>query len=73
MKELDLSGLKCPLPVLKTQKALSDLTTGQCLRVISTDPMSQIDIPHFCSEKGHILLDTQPVGEQALQFDIKKG
>lgn len=54
---LDLSGLLCPLPVLKARKRLAGLTTGHVLRVIATDPMSAIDMPHFCNEQGHTLLD----------------
>ena len=54
---LDLSGLLCPLPVLKAGKVLSAMATGEVLRVIATDPMSAIDMPHFCSEQGHTLLD----------------
>lgn len=73
MQELDLTGLKCPLPVLKTQKALSSLAKGQCLSVLSTDPMAQIDIPHFCSEKGHILLSTHPSSDEGMRFEIQKG
>ncbi len=54
---LDLRGLKCPLPVLKTRKALRELSAGSRLWVEATDPLSAIDIPHFCSERGHLLID----------------
>jgi tRNA 2-thiouridine synthesizing protein A len=54
---LDLSGLLCPLPVLKARKQLEALPSGHVLKVIATDPVSAIDIPHFCSEQGHVLLD----------------
>ena len=54
---LDLSGLLCPLPVLKARKRLAALKSGEILKVIATDPMSAIDMPHFCSEQGHALLD----------------
>ena len=50
---LDLKGLKCPLPVLKTRKALTRLSSGEQLTVLTTDPMAEIDIPHFCAEAGH--------------------
>ncbi|PVB61215.1 sulfurtransferase TusA family protein [Labrenzia sp. 011] len=52
---LDLKGLKCPLPVLKTRKALSRLAPGDRLIVLTTDPMAEIDIPHMCREDGHTL------------------
>ena len=54
---LDVSGLLCPLPVLKARGRLRALTSGDVLKVIATDPMSAIDMPHFCSEQGHMLLD----------------
>jgi tRNA 2-thiouridine synthesizing protein A len=54
--ELDVSGLLCPLPVLKARKKLEAMASGAILKVIATDPMSAIDMPHFCTEQGHILL-----------------
>ena len=54
--ELDVTGLLCPLPVLKARKRLEAMPSGQVLKVIATDPMSAIDMPHFCSEQGHALL-----------------
>jgi len=68
---LDLSGLLCPLPVLKARKRLESLLPGQILRVIATDPMAAIDMPHFCSEQGHLLLD-QCCEAGALIFRIKR-
>ena len=52
---LDLKGLKCPLPVLKARKAMSRIPSGDRLVVLTTDPMAEIDIPHFCRENGHTL------------------
>jgi len=60
--ELDLSGLLCPLPVLRARKRLSSLPLGHVLKVIATDPMSAIDMPHFCSEQGHELLSSETDG-----------
>jgi tRNA 2-thiouridine synthesizing protein A len=54
--ELDVSELLCPLPVLKARKRLESMTSGSVLKVVATDPMSAIDMPHFCSEQGHTLL-----------------
>lgn len=68
---LDLSGLLCPLPVLKARKRLEAMQSGHVLKVIATDPMSAIDMPHFCSEQGHTLLDHQQEGE-ALIFRIRR-
>ncbi len=68
---LDLKGLNCPLPVLKTAKALTSLASGARLVVEATDPMSAIDIPHFCRQKGHTLLSVER-GE-VFRFTIEKG
>ncbi len=54
--ELDLRGLLCPLPVLKARKALEAMPYGGILVVTATDPMSAVDMPHFCLEQGHELL-----------------
>lgn len=56
----DLKGLKCPLPVLKVRKRLASMPPGARLSVLTTDPMAVIDIPHFCTESGHRLLETEP-------------
>ncbi|HWL05842.1 MAG TPA: sulfurtransferase TusA family protein [Xanthobacteraceae bacterium] len=49
---LDLRGLKCPLPALRTRRALEKLPPGQRLRVECTDPMTIIDIPHLVAQAG---------------------
>jgi tRNA 2-thiouridine synthesizing protein A len=54
--ELDVSELLCPLPVLKARKRLQGMASGSVLKVVATDPMSAIDMPHFCIEQGHTLL-----------------
>lgn len=56
---LDLRGLKCPYPVLKTENRLSAVPSGTLLEVETTDPLSAIDIPHFCSENGHELVSQE--------------
>ena len=57
----DLKGLNCPLPVLKAAKRLSGMAPGARLWVETTDPLAVIDIPAFCTEKGHRLVETQTV------------
>jgi tRNA 2-thiouridine synthesizing protein A len=52
VEELDLRGLKCPLPALKTRKALARIAKGERLLVRATDPMSAIDIPHVVADVG---------------------
>ena len=49
-KTFDFTGSKCPLPVLKTRKALSEISVGQTIKVLTDDPLSPIDIKHFCEE-----------------------
>lgn len=68
---LNLRGLKCPLPALKTRKALKGLTAGQILVVECTDPLASIDIPHLLNETGDLLDATAREGE-ALVFRIRK-
>lgn len=70
-QEIDLSGLLCPLPVLKARKRLAAMVAGQVLRVTTTDPMSALDIPHFCQEQGHTLLTTSKT-DNSLTFWIRK-
>ncbi len=69
---LDLKGLKCPLPVLKTRKALAGLDRGARISIETTDPMAAIDIPHFCREAGHHLLSRESDGPLG-RFVIEKG
>ena len=58
MKEyLDARGLICPLPVLKARKRLKTMCCGNLLQVRADDPAAQIDIPHFCTDSGNILVE----------------
>jgi tRNA 2-thiouridine synthesizing protein A len=70
--ELDVTGLLCPLPVLKARKRLQALLSGSVLHVIATDPMAMIDMPHFCSEQGHTLL-SQEQRDATYHFRIRRG
>ena len=70
-KELDARGLNCPLPILKTKKALNDLTTGQVLKVVSTDAGSVKDMEAFSKQTGNELLGSQAEGKEYV-FYIKK-
>lgn len=58
---IDLSGLKCPMPVLRTKKALSTMEPGQVLKVRTTDPASADDIPAFAKMSRHELIGTAAV------------
>jgi len=61
-KELDARGLNCPLPILKAKKALSDMQSGQTLRVVATDAGSMRDFQAFAKQTGNALLEQQTVG-----------
>jgi tRNA 2-thiouridine synthesizing protein A len=69
--KLDLTGLKCPLPALKTRKALKALTPGDMLEVHCTDPLSVIDIPNLIRETGD-RVEIRERGEQRIVFLIEK-
>ncbi len=56
--ELDCAGLLCPLPVLRARKRLLSMASGQVLKVLATDKMAAIDLPHFCTESGHQFLES---------------
>jgi len=71
MIELDLSGLKCPLPVLRTRKALLVMNPGDELRVICTDPLAGIDLPNLVRELGDTLVE-QHQDEKSMTFLIVK-
>jgi tRNA 2-thiouridine synthesizing protein A len=58
-KEVDARGLNCPLPILKAKKALGELSSGQVLKVISTDPGAQRDFQAFAKQTGNELVGTE--------------
>lgn len=64
-KEYDASGLACPLPIVKTKKALSDMASGQVLKVTTTDPGSVCDMAAFAEQTGHALIEQ---GNEASKF-----
>ena len=66
-KELDARGLICPLPILKAKKALSDMHSGEILKVMATDPGSVRDFQAFARQTGNDLID-----QQALQARYKE-
>ncbi len=61
-KELDTRGLNCPLPILKAKKALAEMTTGQLLKVVSTDAGSTRDFQAFAKQTGNELVEQQSAG-----------
>lgn len=70
--DLDLTGLKCPLPVLRARKTLRALAPGTRLTLTCTDPMAAIDIPNLLREDGHSLEASGRDGG-LLRFSILRG
>jgi len=70
-KELDARGLNCPLPILRAKKSLNDMTTGQVLKIIATDPGSVKDFQAFCKQTGNELLSSAEAGGE-FQFFMKR-
>ena len=68
---IDLRGLKCPLPALRTRKALSRVPAGAALVVECTDPLAAIDIPNLVRETGDIL-EENTHRDDVLIFRIRK-
>ena len=63
-KEIDTRGLNCPLPILKAKKALSDMASGQLLKVLATDSGSLRDFQAFAKQTGNELVEQQTVGAE---------
>ena len=70
-QELDARGLNCPLPILRTKKAINGLTSGQVLKVIATDPGSVKDMEAFCKQTGNAMICTAEAGGE-YTFMIQK-
>lgn len=70
--QIDCAGLLCPLPVLKARKRLLALPPGTVLKVLATDRMAEIDLPHFCAEAGHLYLGCQIEGSATAHF-LRRG
>lgn len=71
-KELDARGLNCPLPILKTKKALADMVSGQVLRVMATDPGSVRDFQAFAKQTGNELLSQDEANKEFVFFMRRK-
>jgi tRNA 2-thiouridine synthesizing protein A len=72
MRTLDTSGLNCPLPVLKARKILMAMAPGETLEVVTTDPMSVVDMPVFCAQAGHDIV-REIRGDGHFVFVIERG
>jgi tRNA 2-thiouridine synthesizing protein A len=72
MKELDLRGLKCPLPAMLARKHLAAMAPGESIWVLASDPLSVVDIPHMCHQEGHQLLESKTAPDHH-RFLIRRG
>lgn len=70
-RDLDVKGLNCPLPILRTKKALADMESGQILRVLATDPGAQKDFPAFARQTGNELIEQREEGT-TFEFYLKR-
>ena len=71
-QELDCSGLACPMPILKTKKAVDALQTGQVLKMVATDPGSLPDVQAWAAKTGHELLGHEKDGDKFIFFIKRK-
>ena len=71
-KELDTSGLNCPLPILRTKKSLNDMQSGQLLKVRATDPGSVKDFQAFAKQTGNELVSSETIDTEFVFFMKKK-
>ena len=67
-KELDTRGLNCPLPILKAKKALADMSSGDVLKVIATDPGSVRDFQAFARQTGNELVEQSTDRDEFIHF-----
>jgi TusA-related sulfurtransferase len=67
-KELDTRGLNCPLPILKAKKALTDMNSGQVLKVVATDPGSVRDFQAFARQTGNDLIEQSEAGSEFIHY-----
>ena len=71
-REVDARGLNCPLPILRTKKALTDMLSGQVLKVLATDPGSVKDFQAFSKQTGNALLSSDAVDKEFIFFMKKR-
>ena len=70
-KELDARGLNCPLPILRAKKSLAEMTSGQVLRIVATDPGSVKDFAAFAKQTGNELLSSAENNKE-FEFYMKR-
>jgi tRNA 2-thiouridine synthesizing protein A len=70
--EVDAAGLHCPLPLLRLKKALSEINTGQIIKLIATDPAAHLDIGVYSQQSGHPLLNVSKQTSSVQVFYVEK-
>ncbi|CUA83590.1 MULTISPECIES: sulfurtransferase TusA family protein [Gulbenkiania] len=71
-RSIDLSGLNCPLPILRAKKALAELESGQVLEVLATDPGAPKDFEAFCRQTGNALLTSETTPDGKFRMVLKR-
>jgi len=71
-KEVDARGLNCPLPILRTKKALAEMQSGQILRILATDPGAAKDFEAFARQTGNELLAQSEQEDKSLAFFLRR-
>ncbi|KIA81115.1 MULTISPECIES: sulfurtransferase TusA family protein [Chromobacterium] len=71
-KHIDLSGLNCPLPILRAKKALADMASGAVLEVIATDPGAPKDFEAFCRQTGNGLMESTTTAEGKFRMVLRR-
>lgn len=71
-KEVDARGLNCPLPILRAEKALAELASGQIVRVLATDPGSLKDFQAFAKQTGNELVQQGENEDKVFEFYLKR-
>jgi tRNA 2-thiouridine synthesizing protein A len=69
--DLDVRGLNCPLPILRTKKALAGMVSGQQIRIRATDPGATIDFPAFCRHTGNVIVHQAEV-DGVFEFVLRR-
>lgn len=71
-RSLDLKGLSCPMPIVKTAKAMKELTAGDLVEVLATDPGSQRDFVAWAKATGNVLVESS-VSDNVYRYVLRKG
>jgi tRNA 2-thiouridine synthesizing protein A len=68
---VDARGHRCPVPTLRLRRALEAASAGQRVVLLADDPLARVDVPHFVTQAGHVLLELKDSGED-FEFTVEK-